>query len=387
MLNAKTGTSCLLEAYDAGKQAAKEVSSLKNIKMAFVYSSVSYDQNQLLQSIKEELGDIPLIGNTSFTGVITDSGWVGGNNGFVGIMALSDDELNVGIAGLAKEKSARETGRKVAKLALENAGMHTAPDYFYMVAPPGEEEMYLKGISDVIGRVPLFGGSAADNTITGEWLLYTDKLVTADGVAVAFFYTKKPFANVYTGAYNETIKSGVITKLNGVRTIAEIDQVPALQKYREWTGATEKDCEGMNLLAYSITAPLGVKDPLGDLIAIRHPMTGNADQTIGVGNNLAVNTSIILMEGSVEGLINSTGENLHLLKEKLKAPAGAYHLVHCGGRKAGIGERIEEVAKILKKEAGDMPFITEFTFGEYGYEDDGRNTCGGLMLSFTGFGK
>ena len=116
-------------------------------------------------------------------------------------------------------------------------------------------------------------------------------------------------------------------------------------------------------------------------------MTGNADQTIGVGNNLAVNTSIILMEGSVEGLINSTGENLHLLKEKLKAPAGAYHLVHCGGRKAGIGERIEEVAKILKKEAGDVPFITEFTFGEYGYEDDGRNTCGGLMLSFTGFGK
>jgi hypothetical protein len=42
---------------------------------------------------------------------------------------------------------------------------------------------------------------------------------------------------------------------------------------------------------------------------------------------------------------------------------------------------------LLKKEAGDVPFITEFTFGEYGYEDDGNNTCGGLMLSFTAFGK
>jgi ribosomal protein L16/L10AE len=30
---------------------------------------------------------------------------------------------------------------------------------------------------------------------------------------------------------------------------------------------------------------------------------------------------------------------------------------------------------------------TEVTFGEYGYEDDGNNTCGGLMLSFTAFGK
>ena len=44
-------------------------------------------------------------------------------------------------------------------------------------------------------------------------------------------------------------------------------------------------------------------------------------------------------------------------------------------------------AAAIKKEAGTIPFIVEFTFGEYGYEDDGRNTCGGLMLSFTAFGE
>jgi hypothetical protein len=83
-----------------------------------------------------------------------------------------------------------------------------------MVAPPGEEEFYLKGISEVIGRVPFFGGSAADNAIAGEWLLYSDKLITADGVAVAFFYSGKPFANQYTGAYDETKKAGIITKVD-----------------------------------------------------------------------------------------------------------------------------------------------------------------------------
>lgn len=45
----------------------------------------------------------------------------------------------------------------------------------YMVAPPGEEEYYLKGVSDVVGRVPLFGGSAADNTLAGEWKLLQTK--------------------------------------------------------------------------------------------------------------------------------------------------------------------------------------------------------------------
>ena len=32
---------------------------------------------------------------------------------------------------------------------------------------------------------------------------------------------------------------------------------------------------GMNLLSSTITAPLGVKDRLGSLVAIRHPMVGN----------------------------------------------------------------------------------------------------------------
>ena len=71
--------------------------------------------------------------------------------------------------------------------------------------------------------------------------------------------------------------------------------------------------------------------------------------------------------------------------EKLGKTPSCYHLVHCGGRRAGIDKRINEVTKAVKKVAGDVPFIMEFTFGEYGYEQDGRNTCGGLMLSFTAF--
>ena len=47
----------------------------------------------------------------------------------------------------------------------------------------------------------------------------------------------------------------------------------------------------------------------------------------------------------------------------------------------------DEVAKQLKKEAKGVPFLTVFTFGEYGTEDHGENTCGGLMLSFTGFAQ
>jgi len=386
MFKANVGSSTSLNAFEAGKAAGiKATEGLSNPNVAFMYSSVAYDQDELMKGAKEAMKGVPVIGNTSYTGVITPEGFITGD-AFVGIMAMEDD-MTVGVAGMPKESDAISTGEKVARKALENAGKTDSPDYFYMVAPPGEEEFYLKGITKVIGRVPFFGGSAADNTISGEWKLFTDKGSFADGVAVAFFYTEKKFANKFTGAYNETNKSGIITKVIGNRVLAEIDGVPALEKYAQWSGKKIEDLQGMNLLVEAICAPLGVKDRLGDLVAIRHPMNGNADNTMNLGNNLAVNTAVIYMEGSVDELISSTGKTLNEMKESLGANPGAYHLVHCGGRRAGIDSRIEEVAKEIKAAAGDVPFIVEFTFGEYGYEQDGINTCGGLMLSFTGFSK
>ncbi len=388
MLKVKTGQSTKANAAEAGREAASYVKDeIKNMQMAFVYSGVQYDQKELLQSIKMELPGVPLIGNTSFTGVITPEGFTSSEDGFVGIMSLSDKDLTVGVAAMEKEGTARETGHKVAEKALLAAGKEEAPDYFYMSAPPGEEEYYLKGITEVIGRVPFFGGSAADNTITGEWLLYAENIVTADGVAVAFFYSDKPFANKFTGAYHETTNVGVITKIDGDRTLMEIDDVPALKKYREWTGASVEDVAGGNLLGYAVCKPLAVKDRLGDLAAIRHPMNGNEDDSIAIGNNLAVGTAIIQMEASVDELIEAVGKTLEELKAKINGPIAGLHLVHCGGRRAGIDARIDEVTEQIRKSVGDIPFIVEFTFGEYGYEDDGNNTCGGLMLSFTAFGE
>ena len=388
MLNAKTGYSTAKSAKEAGKEAAEMIcADLKSPKMAFVYSGVQYDQKELTEAIAGELPGVPLIGNTSFTGVITPDGFISGDNGFVGIMALDDKDMAVGVAGMPKQGDARATGRAVAREAMKRAGKTDPPDYFYMSAPPGEEEFYLKGIEDVIGRVPFFGGSAADNAIAGEWLLYTDEMVTPDGVSAAFFYTDKAFANKFTGAYHETKNVGVITKLDGPRTLVEIDNVPAVKKFAEWTGQAEDKLMFGNLLVTCITQPLGVKDRLGDLVAVRHPMNGNNDYSMAVGNNMAVGTAVIQLEATVDELIASVGNTLEDLKKKIDGPIGALHLVHCGGRRAGIDSRISEVVDQVRNHVGNIPFIVEFTFGEYGYEDDGINTCGGLMLSFTAFGK
>lgn len=396
MFYANAGSSTNPDASRAGAEAAASAKqNLNDVKIAFLYSGVQYDQKELIKAASAELQGVPVIGNTVFTGVITPDGFVSSEDGFVGILCLGGDDLDVGVSGSPKGgKDAREVGRAVAKEALAAAGRPTEgkiipPDFFYMAASSGEEEFYLKGIEDIIGRVPLFGGSAADNAIAGEWSVFTDKFTAGDGMAAAFFWTNEPkaFTNKFTGAYAETDKFGVITKVRNHRELVEIDGVPALKKYAEWRGITDESLvRGGDLLSTTITNPLGVKDRLGDLTAIRHPMNGLDDDAMAIGANLAEKTTVIMMSATVDDLIASAGETVSALLKKHGRKPAALHLVHCGGRRAGIGDRIDEVSAGIKAAAGDIPFIVVFTFGEYGFEDDGNNTTGGLMLSFTALG-
>lgn len=386
-------TSTAADAAEAGREVAGKVKAgIADAKVALAYGSCDYDTAGLLAAMAEELPGVPVVGNTSFTGIITPEGFIGGDTPFVGILALGGDDVTVGTAGAAagSDHCARCIGKNLAKAAMEAAGKDCPPDYWYMAASPAEEEYYIKGVTDVIGRVPFFGGSAADNEIAGKWWLYNGTESFQDGCVVAFFYTDTPFVNKFTGAYAETDKFGVVTKMDGDRNIAEIDGKPALDVYAEWRGMNVDDLIGAPLLAESIVAPLGVKDRLGDLVAIRHPMNGNDDHSIAVGAKVVEKTAVIMMDGDVDVLVGSVAKTAGELKhneEKLGyGKPAAYHFVHCGGRRAAIADRIGEVADAFIAEADGVPFIAEFTFGEYGFEQDGLNATGGLMLSFTALG-
>ncbi len=382
-----TGYSVEADPFKAGQEAGKKAGKCKNAKVVFANMSCEYDVAKVVDGLRS-VYSCPIIGNTSFTGVIMPEGYIGGDKPFVGIMVLSDPDLVVGTGFVdrKKYKDPRKAGVVATKQALESFEGIT-PNLMYMAASPAEEEFYLKGAFDVIGRVPCFGGSAADNTIEGNWKLYLDGKNTADGAAIALFHLKQKFANEFTGAYRETKDMGIITKIAGNRTLVEIDGVPAVKKYACWRKMKPKAFSDNKLLAETILSPLGVKDRLGDLTAIRHPMFANKDLSMNIGANLAVGTCVVRMEATVEELIKSVGNALKTLNKKLGVPAACYHIVHCGGRRAGIGDKIDLVYKEIKKQVGDVPFICEFTFGEYGYVDDGNNTTGGLMLSFTAIAK
>ena len=392
MLKSNVGYSIKEDSYEAGLETAtNSIKSLKNVKLNMLFTSCKNDIKKVVKGIKEVV-DSPIIGCTSNGGILVPDGYITSNHGYVGMMSLQDENMEVGVAIKEGGKDPRAIGRKVAIEAVDNAKKTRAPAYFYMVASPKEEEEYLMGIQDIIGRVPMFGGSAADDTLEGDWKIFCNDKVVSNGVAVAFFYTDNEMATNFIGGYQENI--GLITEVKNNRELVSIDRISALKKYAQWVNVQPTSLKGENLLLASVTKPLGIKDPLGNLTVIRHPKFGNdngtkttQDDTILLGNKVVEKTAIVQLESTIEELIESTGNTVREVKKKLYAEPAAYILIHCGGRKLGIGNRIEEVHEKLVKETKGVPFITVFTFGEYGYEEHSANICGGLMLSFTAFGK
>ncbi len=394
MLKAQVGYSTNMDSFTAGVETATNaVNKINNTKLGFLYTSEVNDIKEVIKGIRS-ITDTQLIGCTSSGGIIVPDGIISSVNGFAGMLTLDDPELVVGVACHEAGKDSRVIGRKVAIEAVKNAKTTRAPSYFYMVASPKEEEEYLMGIQDVIGRVPVFGGSAADDKLEKNWKIICNDKIISDGVAVAFFYTDNEILTNFTTDYRETNNIGIITEVIGKRTLATIDGVSALKKYSNWINTSPANLINKKLLMASITKPLGVKETQGNITIIKHPMFTDdmgtktiSDDGIKLGNKVIEKTAIFQLESTIDELIDATGKNLKSLRKQLYREPAAYLLIHSGIRRIGIGSRLEEVHKQLVKESKGIPFITVFTFGEYGYIEHSANICGGLMLSFTAFGK
>ena len=133
------GSSILGNSFDAGVETARN--SLKGIKapkLGLLFTSIKYDQDEVIKGIKSVNSDIKVIGCTSSGAIMTPDGIISGENGFAGMMVIEDNELNVGVASSPRGQDPRATGRKIAREAMENAGKKHPPVAFAMFASPAE---------------------------------------------------------------------------------------------------------------------------------------------------------------------------------------------------------------------------------------------------------
>ena len=389
MLKTNVGQSIDIDGFKSGAESATKASKkITEPKIGVLATSVMYDQQDVYKGIKSVLGNVPIIGMTSTGGIMTPEGIISSEKGFSGLMLFEDENLTVGVAGKEKDTDdVREIGRQIAKEAMKNAGKKTSPNYFMMIASPKDEESYLNGIQDVIGRVPMFGGSAADEAINGDWRIICNNKDFSEGCAVAFFYTESALEVEFTGSYEETGEVGVLTEVDGKRHLLEIDGVPALKKIANWLNSNPDDLMGTNLLLASCSNPIGVKDPTGTIRLTRLPWIGCPDYSIRIGNDMAAGTALFALRASQEDLIDSSKQTIADVVTKLGTKAKGYLLFHSISRKFAAGDKLSQVYEDIKEQCGNKPFLVIFSFGEYGYREHSANYCATGMLTYVGFGK
>lgn len=346
--------------------------------LAILFATVDYDPVQVLKFARKRIGRTPLWGGTTFTGLLTPDGFISGPNGALGVMLLSGVEAGAGFVPAGRNP--RNNALKAIKKAT--AGV-PSPKAFLMMASPGIEERVIEALAEAHPGVPIVGGSAADNTIEGKWKVFGYTKALPKGVNIAALSHAGKIGVAFGGGYSPTDKTAKVTKVKG-RTLYTLNRRPALEVYKEWTGKSQEEVAGMNLLGASLLFPLGIEE--AGFYRIVHLASGNPDGSIGAFAEIPKGTVVRLMETSVDKLIQDVGD---IVKEARKdmTRVDALILSHCAGRKVAIGDRIGEVVPKIKEVIGDAPFIGFFSFGEQGYLPNQVNRHCNLMLSALAIGE
>lgn len=379
MLKSKAQVTVASNAREAARDILKLSENEKN-KISFVFPAPSYNADEFIDELNKNKKNDKLVGFTT-RAMMTKDGCITNESGFAGILTIQDDALTVGVAGATFKASARETGRAAAQKALDDAGMDFAPDYFFMSATD-DEEQYLKGVQDVIGRVPIFGGSPSK---TDDHYLYCQDGVIKKGLILAFFYSDKEINTKYSAMYNETKKIAVATKVSDDDLLVELNGQAALDVYAKMLGKTVEEVKE-NIYDTYVLNPLGVSDRLGDLISLRSLLGTTDEGAMKMGAKLAENTALIMMEKNPLDILDDTETIVKFLKATVNK-AGAYLLFNNISRSFIVQNNRDDLVKKLNTVIANVPFLMPVTSVEYGYADDQNNSVGNLMMSFTVFEK
>ena len=392
MLKASVFWSEKADGYEAGKEAAQ--GALTKLKaeagLAAAFCTVHYDEANFVKGIRDVLADVPLMGSTSFSGVLTPGGFLHKESGVGGVMLLASPEMAFGVGASEIGDDPRAAAQEAVRAAIAQAGKSESDPVsaFFLIPPPGTEERLIKGIEDVVGRVPMIGGSAANQGGEAPWKEFANDKVMVNGVVVGVIYSALPFGVAYTGYYKPTDKHGVITKVRDRRTLVEISGRKAMEVYAEWRGMEAEELLGGEILMASIPFPVGRRDVGGDHWWIMHPVNGNEDGSFATGSDMAEGMGVTLMEATLDEVAQGASEVVKMALDDLDGEAGAVIVCHCGGRAMALGtETMEKVNADIKAVLRDIPFFGYLTFGEQGYAKWTANGAGGLMLAAIALGK
>ena len=357
--------------------------------VAMLMATVDHDAAALWAAPRAEVGGAQIVGITSSLCVLGAGEVVSGPEGAVGVMLLEGvPGARVVAAHAALGADARAAGAEAARALRERLG-GDLPGAVMFFAVPGHEEDLLAGVAEVLPGVPAFGGSAADNAISGDWWVFTDEGPLRSAVTLVGFEATIRAGGAMVAPYKVTGHEAEVTDAND-RHLRTLDGQPAGEVLDRWLdGALSFQlAEGGNILAQTALRPIGIRRTTDDgehLVTIHPAQVHAGDHSVDVFARLRSGDRVCHLTGSVDGLLEALDTLArNALKQGNFGPAGprAGLLIYCAGCSAAVGERLGQgLREHLAPRLPGVALLGACTFGEQGHVPGLGNLHQDLTLS------
>ena len=401
LLETGSGSSGGDNPYVAGMAAAHQaLATIRTgpVAAVMVFASVRYDLPAVLRGIRAVLPEAPLFGATTAGEICAASLQQG-----VVVTILASPYLKVS-CGLGRDVS--ENWRQAVDQAVGTPALRpyftdpafwneltlTGTSVFAMLFSPGNTRSHISKSYEILealiqkslGRLPVFGGSAADDwRMETNWVLLGDEAY-ADSMVLAIFETQLQYGIAMAHGFRPTGTKATVTRADG-HEILELDGHPAATVYGRVTSRSRAELEGQHL-TMTTGYTMGTADSLGQFnINVASYCTARGG--LLVTQPVAPGTVLTLMEAVPDSMISAGQDAVRkaVMRGGIIAPVCAV-VAYCALRPRIIGAANAQRELGLMAEMLGGRLTGFFSFGEQGAADNGAITHNNAVVSVLVFG-
>lgn len=361
-------------------QMAVDQANTEQPQICFAACTADRDVGEVQAAFAQLLPGVPIHGLTSSGAVLHSQGSLPRGIGCLLIEA-------------APGSFATAFSEDVEQAALILKEQMPQPQAILMSTVPGSEEGAIAQITAVFGEaiVPIFGGTAADNEVKGDWRVFCSTGVSDRGISLVGINQGVRFGAHIAGPYTPTEKTAVITKCEGRRAF-EIDGAPASDWVYNWLGDEVQDAyvNGGLILAQTAKKPIGFQMPSGEYLTAHLAALGGPEKYVDFFVPVMQNDTMVVMDsgdGPATGYAECIADTFDQAMQSggLQRPQAGL-LIYCGGMAIAVGDQLDAgLQSGLQGRIGEMPLLGMTCFGEQAYlvqdqKSEQRNVSLGFIL-------
>ena len=362
------------DARTAGREAAERALAAAGIDrpdFLFAFSSVGYDQEAVVGSIREATGRAPLAG-CSGEGIIAQ-GEADETPFSVGVMVIRSDEMRFRHGLVRGLKDSRRAGRATAEALRGAVGADARALYVYADALTFNFDGFTGALEEELGlgrHLPILGGTAGDNWEMKRTYQYCDDQIVSDGLSWVLLSGD---VRVVSAVKHGCVPIGVerkVTRAEG-NVIYEIDGKPVLEVLKEYLVGDEVDEWQKTIvnLCLGFKAPAEMEDYDQYLIRFM-PAKDDANGSIMISTEVATGSSIWMTRRDQEKI----AESVVRIGERIRDGAAGERpklVLHfdCAGRGKFVlrdQQKLQLLESLQETVGRDTPWLGFYCYGEMG---------------------